>query len=281
MITNLEIAAQYISDWIKERAEMAHAKTLVVGISGGVDSALVLALCKKTGMPVVGVMMPCHSSPSSLDRGKELLDQFQVLYHTVDLSGAHDLILNQIANQGFLGNVERAKSREAQGALRSCLRAPTLDFVGKVYDGIIVGTGNRDEDEVTRYFQKRGDGCVDISPIAQLHKSEVYQLARHLEIPQSILSATPTADLWGPNSGQTDEGQLGLTYDEVEWGIRLAEKNGGTRKENFDLVLKKLPGLEERSKHVLRRLGTMEEISRHKENPAMPICPIRSTGLAK
>ena len=72
---------------------------------------------------------------------------------------------------------------------------------------------------------------------------------------------------------------MGLTYDEVEWGIRLAEKNGGTRKENFDLVLKKLPGLEERSKHVLRRLGTMEEISRHKENPAMPICPIRSTGL--
>jgi NAD+ synthase len=149
--------------------------------------------------------------------------------------------------------------------------------VGKVYNGLIVGTGNRDEDEVTRYFQKRGDGCVDISPIAQLHKSEVYQLSEYLGVPQSILDATPTADLWGPDSGQTDEGQLGLTYKEVEWGIRQAEASGGTRQEHFYAAA--LLNYSDREKQVLTTLGVMEETSRHKENPSLPVCPIRSSGF--
>jgi len=285
MIKDLAGTAQYIADWIKERARIAHATTLVVGVSGGVDSALVIALCKQTGVHTVGVMMPCHSSSHSLDRGKELLEKFWVPSHTVVLDEAHRTIAGQICGEipadHSLGL--SAISREAQGALRSCLRAPTLDYVGKVYNGIIVGTGNRDEDEVTRYFQKRGDGCVDISPIAGLHKSEVYQLAKFLGVPSSILDATPTADLWGPDSGQTDEGQLGITYPEVEWGIRLADKFGGTRKEHFYSALDNAgyndatgPDLTDRQFHVLKTLGQMEAASRHKENPGLPVCPIRT-----
>lgn len=280
MIVNLEATAQHISDWIVIRAEAAQASALIVGVSGGVDSALVVALCKMTRIETIGVMMPCHSSAHSLDRGKELLEKFGIDSHTVILDAAHDAIAKQILDQlpadHTLGLA--AISREAQGALRSCLRAPTLDFVGKVYNGLIVGTGNRDEDEVTRYFQKRGDGCVDISPIAQLHKSEVYELARHLGIPESILTATPTADLWGPDSGQTDEGQLGLSYKEVEWGIRKAEAAGGTRSIDFARA-SSAPDLSGGERLVLETLASMEFLSRHKENPNLPVCPIRLTSF--
>jgi NAD+ synthase len=277
MIKDLEATAKFISDWIAEQAEIAHAKTLVVGVSGGVDSALVVALCKRTSLPTYGVMMPCHSSSHSLDRGKELLAKFDVPHTTVDLSEAHSIIEKQVRQSIPFPHLTKVFSNEAQGALRSCLRAPTLDFVAKVWDGIIVGTGNRDEDEVTRYFQKRGDGCVDISPIAHLHKSEVYQLSEYLGVPQSIIDATPTADLWGPDAGQTDEGQLGLTYQEVEWGIRQAEKvQGQTRKVDF-LMASQKDDLTSRQKQVLMTLGEMEFTSRHKENPNLPVCPIRST----
>lgn len=273
MIKNLKGTADHISNWIKERAQASGAKTLVLGISGGVDSALVAALCARTGMPVIGVMMPCHSSPNSLERGKEVIEKFNLVSHKVELNAAFEAIASQIPRLP-------ADTKAAHGALRSCLRAPTLDFVGKLYDGIIVGTGNRDEDEVTRYFQKRGDGCVDISPIAKLHKSEVYALSEYLGVPDSVLKATPSADLWGPDAGQEDEKQLGMTYKEVEWGIRAAESHGGTRGEHFrKALLNAIDDLGSRGKHILETLAGMEEASRHKENPALPVCDVREAQL--
>lgn len=288
MVKDLQGTVDFISGWIKEQAEGAHAKSLIVGISGGVDSALVAALCAKTGMLTVGVQMPCHSSPNSLARGQEVINAFKLQnFHTVNLEKAFDCIREQVANFWASGDltlndpkptqeaVERFQGAEATGALRSCLRAPTLDFVGKIYQGIIVGTGNRDEDEVTRYFQKRGDGCVDISPIAKLHKSEVYELSKFLGVPQSVLDAKPSADLWGPDSGQEDEKQLGLTYDEIEWGIRYAEEQvDGTRYEHFAIA--SVSSVAERQASVLVKLAHMERSSRHKENPNLPVCNVRA-----
>lgn len=269
----LENTAAGIAAWIADRIEKAKAKTAVVGLSGGADSALVAILCKWAMKEnVVVVKMPCHSSPSSLDRANELIEKFQLRAVEVKLDDAFDSISGQVNGFGEKGN-------GASGALRSCLRAPTLDFVAKLTNGLIIGTGNRDEDEMTRYFQKRGDGAVDCSPIAKLHKSEVYQLLRYCKCPQSIIDATPTADLWGPDSGQEDEKELGLTYPEVEWGIRVLLDDPA--KASFKFLVRQISHtldpirraeltktlstyFNERQLHVLMTLTTMEENSRHK-----------------
>lgn len=273
MIKNLEGTADHISGWIKQKAREAHAKALVVGISGGVDSALVAALCKRTGLPTVGVMMPCHSSHDSSSRAKEVIQKFGLTSHEVKLDGAFEVISSQV---GVKLDPKSVAGKAAHGALRSCLRAPTLDYVGKIYSGLIVGTGNKSEDSSLRYYQKRGDGCVDISPIAQLYKSEVNELSKYLGIPASILNAVPSADLWGPDAGQTDESQLGMTYQEVEWGIRAAENHGGCYKEHFQKAKSSLPNLTHRQLKILEIIGEMELASRHKENPALPVCDVRS-----
>lgn len=261
-----DITIGTITEWIKDRAREANAQALVVGVSGGVDSAVVAALCKRTRISTVGVIMPCQSSPSSIARAREVTKLFTDVEHFVDLGGAFDSIV---------GQVKRDLNRPSAGALRSCLRAPTLDFVAKIYNGIIVGTGNRDEDEVTRYYQKRGDGCVDISPIAKLHKSEVYIVAKKLGVPWSVIDAVPSADLWGPDAGQTDEGQLGMSYKEIEWAIQLAQHNGQDVSALDLLVASLKPDLSERQKLVLRQLADMEVASRHKANPNIPVCKVR------
>lgn len=282
MLNNVDEAAIATSEWILRQAHKAHADSLVVGISGGVDSAVVAGLCSRTGIQTVGVLMPCHSSPSSIARGEEVIKAFGLTRHSVNLEAAFDTIRYQV------GVVRPGYEMVNDGALRSCLRAPTLDYVAKVRNGIVVGTGNRDEDEVTRYFQKRGDGSVDISPIAKYHKSEVYQLAVSLGVPVSVIKATPSADLWGPDSGQEDEKELGLTYDEVEWGIQFAQRNsrlpttytGGVTAAHFAEAIRHAAhlGIEltPRQSQVLAKLQWMEEKSRHKANPNLPVFDARA-----
>jgi NAD+ synthetase len=213
--------------------------------------------------------MPCHSSLGSITRANELIDTLNLRAFHVDLTSAFESIASQV------GGVQR--SNASDGALRSCLRAPTLDFVAKLTNGIIVGTGNRDEDEMTRYFQKRGDGAVDCSPIAKLHKSEVYQLLWWLGCPESIISATPSADLWGPDSGQEDEKEVGMTYQEIEWGICVLVDDargfrGRLNSAGDERMLRRY--FSERQLFVLRTLDRMDIVSRHKaEMP--PVFDIR------
>jgi len=222
MITNLEGLTKFLVGWIQERAKESRTTNGCVGLSGGIDSAVVFALCCRAFPETVGVMMPCHSSGESVSRAKEVLTSQAALGYgtrgiTVDLEAAWTSIVGAVALPAG------ADEKFCYGSLRSCLRAPTLDFVAKAYDSLVYGTGNRDEDEVFRYYQKRGDGCVDNNPIVGLHKSEVRQLAAHLGLPQSVIDAVPTADLWGTDGNQTDEGELGLTYDEIEWVTRMAD----------------------------------------------------------
>jgi NAD+ synthase len=257
----LQAVVSTIRDWIKEKIQEANCEGAVVGLSGGADSALVAILCQEV-VPTHVVKMPCHSSPVSLARADELIAAFpNLIDYTVNLETAFESIKLQTTKKM---DVMR-NGKMAVAALRSCLRAPTLDFVGKLTNSLIVGTGNRDEDEVTRYFQKRGDGCVDISPIAKLHKSEVWQLLKFSSCPKSIIDAVPSADLWGADSGQEDEKELGLTYEEIEWAIKFGDKtclfqdttanwvNGG------DLL-----NLTARQLEVLKKVSHLEKISRHK-----------------
>ena len=322
-IVNHEKTVNHISNWIKGYAAKAGVKALILGLSGGVDSALVALLCKKTGLPLICVNMPCHSSSNAYNRARAFADEYGLHIHKVDLSAAHEVVYAQakVANFPFEGNNENPI---AVGGLRSCLRAPTLSYFANAYRGIIVGTGNRSEDNITRYFQKYGDGCVDISPIADLFKSEVYELFAYLSQEMrsdkglrladssvmsrevnvtfmpvgalAIFEAKPTADLWGPDSGQEDEKELGISYDEIEWADREDMRTQGDIGRAYNPISS--PGIifsdkdptkrpdfyryTSRQQTVLAKLHQMEKISRHKMNPNLPVCQVRSVlGLVK
>lgn len=310
--------SNYITNWIKDYVTKAGLKTLVLGLSGGIDSALVALLCKKTGLPMLAINMPCHSSDSAYNRAKVFADNYSIPLVKIDLSEAHNVIYGQ-AKDARHDNYN-SENKIAVGGLRSCLRAPTLSYFANATRGIIVGTGNRSEDNLTRYYQKFGDGCVDLAPIADLFKSEVYELFAYLAAelaPQGanptgescyirgldatammfsareILAAKPTADLWGPDSGQEDEKELGLTYEEIEWGDRENMRTIMTIEKQGKVDVQKtwgvgiISGDPDPSKHpswmsytgrqreIVAKLHQLEKVSRHKHNPALPVCEVR------
>lgn len=216
MITNYEGLTSYFVRWLQAQAWASGTKNGCVGLSGGIDSAVVFALCCRAFPKTVAVLMPCHSSEESITRAQEVIASqtalgFTCVKEVVNLEAAFTSIVSQATGS----------THYAAAGLRSCLRAPVLDYISKVNSSLVYGTGNRDEDEIFRYYQKRGDGAVDNNVIVGLHKSEVRGLAAHLGLPQSVIDAVPTADLWGEDSNQTDESELGLTYDEIEWVTRL------------------------------------------------------------
>lgn len=338
MIENYGKTADYITNWIKDYAQKAGIRTLVLGLSGGIDSALVALLCKRTGIPLLNINMPCHSSDNAYNRAKAFADDYGLKLLKVDITGAHDIIYHQAVRGDETFKVDGdVKNPIAVGGLRSCLRAPTLNFFTNAYKGIIVGTGNRSEDNITRYFQKFGDGCVDIAPIADLFKSEVRELFGYLAMEmrpttinphptrdvaeamrinkpiasvsfhmspgaQAIYDAKPTADLWGPDSGQEDEKELGISYDEIEWAdredMRTQKMTSVTASDGSVHSFPTEPGIikadsdpakykewykySARQKEVLAKLHQLEKISRHKMNPNLPTCLVRSVpGLVK
>lgn len=261
--------SEYIVKWIEKKAEEAGAKALVVGLSGGIDSSLTAALCKKTRIPVVGVNMPCHSGKDSGNRAKILAKHLGIKFIEADLTEAFDKIEEQI--QVLFDNNDHKKL--AQGSFRSRMRTPVLGYVAKVYKGIIVGTGNRSEDSLLRYFDKYGDGAVDISILNSLFKREVYEMAEFLGLPQEVLNATPSAELWGDEE-QSDEDELGMSYDEVEWAERHMILNKLPLKGEDMILEAENKDLTSRQKFVLKEVASHEIKTRHKLNPNLPICEV-------
>jgi NAD+ synthase len=284
MIKNYLKTAIHIETWIKDYVAKAKVSTLVLGLSGGIDSALCALLIKRTGIPLVCVNMPCHSSSSAYNRAKVFAEENDIQLLKVDLSAAHAVIADQLTTQAPFD----WESKGSAGGLRSCLRAPTLSYVAHATGGIIVGTGNRSEDRITRYFQKFGDGCVDFSPIADLWKSEVYALFKFLAEEsdgvmgpgaQAIYDAKPSADLWGADSGQEDEKELGISYDEIEWADKEDMINGIIFSEERPEGHIEWHSYTPRQQTVISTLHRMEKTSRHKSNPAMPVCPVHDLNL--
>lgn len=302
MILDCKKTADYISNWIRDYSQKAGVKSLVLGLSGGIDSALVALLCQRTGIPTVAAYMGCHSSPNSYERAALFAGEVNLPLFVVNLDSAFATIQNQFNSSSFAPQLTAIvpdwTSNGSAGALRSCLRAPTLSFLAHAVNGVIVGTGNRSEDHLLRYFQKYGDGCVDISPISDLFKSEVRELFKFLaeelnngtmnKAAQMIYDAKPSADLWGSNSGQEDEKELGLTYDEVEWGDRenartvivdgspfdyagIVENDIDPTKHNSNAWL----GYTERQKQIVSKMHSLEKVSRHKFNASLPVCYVR------
>ena len=204
-----------ITAWIKDYANKANMKSLVVGISGGIDSAVVSALCARTGLNVVAVTMPIRQRPDlhdlSMRQGAWLSERFDNVRHDIiDLTSTFDEFEQRLATYPNLLGLANSRSR---------LRMVTLYQIAQTVDGLVVGTGNKVEDFGVGFYTKYGDGGVDISPIADCYKTEVWQMGRELGVLDDIINAAPTDGLW--DDGRTDEDQLGLTYADLEVAMRM------------------------------------------------------------
>ena len=204
--------AQFISNWIKNYTEMmpSKAQSLVIGISGGIDSSVSSTLSAMTGLKTIVLSMPIKQKFTqhdlSLRHQEWLVKKFNnVEAHTINLDKLFEKFENTLSN--FNSNLGMANSRAR-------LRMTTLYQVAAAKRGIVVGTGNKVEDFGVGFYTKYGDGGVDISPIADCNKTEVWEIGKSINVLKEIIEATPTDGLW--DDGRTDEGQLGLKYEELE-----------------------------------------------------------------
>ena len=204
-----------ITAWIRNYADQAGMKSLVVGISGGIDSAVVSALCARTGLHTVAVTMPIRQRPElhdlSMRQGAWLCNEFDNVRHEIiDLTTTFDEFENRLSTYSNLHGFANSRSR---------LRMITLYQIAQAVQGLVVGTGNKVEDFGVGFYTKYGDGGVDISPIADCYKTEVWQMGRELGILQDIIDAPPTDGLW--DDGRTDQDQLGgLSYADLELAMQ-------------------------------------------------------------
>ena len=209
---NIESKIYFIKDWIVNYvAEMSSpANSLILGISGGIDSSVSSTLSAMTGIKTIVLSMPIKQKSSqhdlSLKHQEWLIKNFNnVEAHTINLDELFEKFENTLSK--FSSNLGMANSRAR-------LRMATLYQVAATNKGIVVGTGNKVEDFGVGFFTKYGDGGVDISPIADCNKSDVWEMGKSLNILKEIIEADPTDGLW--DDGRTDEGQLGLKYTELE-----------------------------------------------------------------
>jgi len=201
-----------IVNWLKDYYWKYDIKAFVVGVSGGIDSAVVSTLCAKTGLPTYVLTMPLHSKEENTELSElhayGLVEKYSnVTLVNVDLSETYDKFMFWV-DDTFTGN------KLANANTKSRLRMVSLYQVAGSVGGIVVGTGNKVEDYGVGFYTKYGDGGVDIAPIADLYKSEVWELGEYLDVDQRIVDAKPTDGLW--DDGRNDEDQIGATYVELE-----------------------------------------------------------------
>ncbi|OUW96695.1 MAG: NAD(+) synthase [Pelagibacteraceae bacterium TMED237] len=202
----------YISNWIKDYASSINKKpmTLVIGVSGGVDSALASTLCAHTGLSTIAVSMPIKQNSSQHDLSLRHLDFLKKNFSNVETK----IIELDNVFKTFQDTMRNFDSELAFANSRSRLRMVTLYQIAQSNNGIVVGTGNKVEDFGVGFYTKYGDGGVDISPIADCTKSEVWELAKEIGVIKDIISAAPTDGLW--DDSRNDENQLGLSYKQLE-----------------------------------------------------------------
>jgi NAD+ synthase len=202
-------------EWLREKVRDSHTNGIVVGVSGGIDSALVAFLIKKA-FPnnSLGIILPCKSNPKDREDALKVIEACGIQHIEVELSENHDLLLGKVVAEmrenSLIDNDTNLRLSDAN--LRARLRMSTIYTVANALNYIVAGTDNAAEIH-TGYFTKYGDGGVDIVPIANLQKREVYQWSQHLGVPQSVIDRPPSAGLW---EGQTDELEMGTTYDMVD-----------------------------------------------------------------
>lgn len=249
---------KHIVNWLEEYAGNARVNGFVIGISGGIDSAVVSTLCAHTGLKVLCVQLPIHQSQSELSRAA---DQIKFLKDT--FSNVEDMTTDlTIAFDTFTAIFDAAESPTKTLTLantRARLRMTALYYHAGINKLLVAGTGNKIEDFGVGFYTKYGDGGVDISPIADLLKSEVYALGAYLNLPETLQNAVPTDGLFGDS--RTDEQQLGATYDELEWAMKTADN------------LEDDHHFSSRQKEVMAIYLRLNKANRHKIEP-IPVCTI-------
>lgn len=223
---NHKYVSERLISWLQTQVQVSNSKGLLVGISGGVDSAVVANLIKLAcPNSSLGVIIPIHSSKSSLDDANLLIHQCNIQSITVDLSEEHQLILNKSMNAIKKLNLFKDDYLKITDAnLRARLRMSTLYSIANNLGYMVVGTDNADE-TYTGYFTKFGDGAVDIMPLKKILKKDVYEIGKVLGVPETILKKAPSADLW---ENQTDESEMGVSYESIEKyisGEQVSEKD--------------------------------------------------------
>lgn len=229
--------AAAIEKWIASKVSEAKAKGVVVGISGGLDSGVAAVLARKAlgRGKVLGLIMPCGSSPADAARASRLAERFGIRTEKVNLAKPYGAFLKALP-----GADEKTK-----GNLKARLRMAALYYFANRENYIVMGTSNKSEISIG-YFTKHGDAAADIHPLGDLYKTQVSELAKFLGLPRSIISARPTAGLW---EGQTDEGEIGISYGKLDRILMSLEQR--KKPEGFD-------------PRIVERVRKMSEESGHK-----------------
>lgn len=256
---NTDKVANYISEWLKDYATQSKIKGFVIGVSGGIDSAVTSTLCAKTGLPTLCLEMPIHQAKSQVNRALNHINWLQNNFSNVQMT---QVDLTPVFDNLIL-SLPKVKSEEERfmslANTRARLRMTTLYYFAALNNYLVAGTGNKVEDFGVGFYTKYGDGGVDLSPIADLMKSEVYKLASHFGINKEIIEAAPTDGLWGDD--RTDEDQIGASYDELEWAMKQQEQ------------FKKINNFQGRKKEVYQIYLKLNKANQHKMNP-IPVCKI-------
>ncbi|MBY8963738.1 NAD(+) synthase [Flavobacterium sp. D11R37] len=256
---NAKAVNDYIVNWLKDYATNAKVNGFVVGISGGIDSAVTSALCAQTGLPTLCVEMPIHQAQSHVQRAQEHIAMLKEKYPNVSGTEANLTPVFEAFREVVPQSDDEHLSNLTLANTRARLRMTTLYYFAGINRALVAGTGNKVEDFGVGFYTKYGDGGVDISPIADLMKSEVRAIGSYIGVPQSILAAKPTDGLFGDD--RSDEDQLGASYDELEWAMHEDEK--GSTREQF----------EGRQKEVFNIYKRLNRANQHKMNP-IPVCEI-------
>jgi len=256
---NTEKVVDYIVNWLNEYALNAKVNGFVIGISGGIDSAVTSTLCAKTELDVLCLEMPIHQAQSQVSRAMKHIDwlksKFQKVYMTqVNLTPVFDSLVDSLP---LVKNEEDRFMSLAN--TRARLRMTSLYYFAAQHKYLVAGTGNKVEDFGIGFYTKYGDGGVDLSPIADLLKTEVYTIAKYLGINQEIIDAAPTDGLWGDD--RTDEDQIGASYPELEWAMQM------------DDLGKSIDDFNGREKEVFKIFKRYNNANKHKMIP-IPICEI-------
>lgn len=249
----------HIVQWLLDYATNAGTKGFVVGISGGIDSATTSTLCAKTGLNVLCLEMPIHQAPNQVSRASEHIAWLKDNFEKIDSEETNLTPVFESLKTAFPQVEEEEKRFLALANTRARLRMTTLYYFAALNGYLVAGTGNKVEDFGVGFFTKYGDGGVDLSPIADLMKSEVYEVASYLGINDEIIRAAPTDGLWGDN--RTDEDQIGASYPELEWAMKMNEK--GRTPNDFS----------GREREVFTIFSQLNTSNRHKMVP-IPVCEI-------
>ncbi len=220
------IIIEKISSWIKQKMTESGSKGIVLGLSGGIDSSVIAVLSQKAvGKNLIGVIMPCNSNPNDIEHAKLLVEKFRIKTETANLDPLYEKMLEMLPV---------TDNKIAKANLKARLRMSTLYYIANTHNYLVAGTGNKTEIMIG-YFTKYGDGGIDMEPIGDLYKTEVTELAKGLGIPDEIINKAPSAGLW---EGQTDEDEMGITYEELDKILQAIESGdtSGIEKQKLEKV---------------------------------------------